>query len=571
MKILFAIKTCYKYRHRADAQRATWVPEVPKEFNGHTIDVRFFLGRGPDSYVPREDEVVFDCGDGYLDLPEKAIKTFFWALEHGYDYLCHIDDDTYARPERLLASGFERFDYVGRLRGSSGIYPAPYCSGFCYWLTRRAMHAVVRAQWNGDTADDRWIGNVLYEAGLKAEIDKRYTVAQYDAAKQPGQKGHCREDQMVGSAVYDSGLSGQADYRYAVVNALVGPDGKTRNTTSLDEPPRKGNDIIAACEFEPVEMLEVHYQFKQLQHKFITHPTYTGPGCAVCGKIETDSRHLQSKLHLLDGSLSKVDLLIKTYLRDGLLLKTIDSVQRNLPDVRMVIVDDGFDTPQKIRLYGELRRIGHTCAWLPRDSGFGAKANLGVHSVDRPYVLIGCDDFNFSPHARTGIEKMVAVLDGVPEIGVVSGRVDGNAYEFLLELGGDWCRARKGYSGEGLVNGVRYFFTDLTVNYCLVRREVFETCRWDDDVKIGGGEHGAWFIKVKRAGWRVAFIPGVSVDQFQPMKFDIHPQYLLHRFRAQNKARPCYDRIGIKHFVDEQGFCEQCGVLCTRVVLKEVV
>lgn len=527
MKILIAVKTCHKYRHRADAQRATWVPDV------QGADLKFFLGekRG---YVAQDDEVLLPVDDGYLALPQKAKATFEWALEHGYDYLFHCDDDTYVRPERLLASGFESADYSGRLRGPSGIWLAPYCSGFAYWLSARAMRAVVGKPFNGDTADDRFIGNALAEAGLQGRLDPRYMVMKCDETKLPGEKGHTREDQMVGDAVYGAGLSGRADYRYTVI---ASPN--QRNTACGIEGPREGNDIIAACEFEPEQMIAIHQQFK--------------------------SAAAAPRPRLPEGTLSSVCVLIKTFLRDGFLEAAIRGVQTRLPDVKMIVVDDGFDSSKKIALYGSLRQQGHECIWLSRDSGFGAKANAGVEVCDRPYVLIGSDDFDFlDPTVRHGIEQMVTVLDNVPELGVVSGRVDRNPYEFTLQVGDDWARQTPGYISSGVAANVPYQVTDLTVNYSLIRREVFEAVRWDNDVKIGGGEHGAFFIKVKRAGWKVAYVPGVNINQLHGNDSWLHPQYQMLRRRALAPERPCYLRIGINHYLTSAG-CEMCGRACPRI------
>lgn len=527
-RILIAVKSCHKYRHRADAQRATWVPDVQGAV------VRFFLGEAA-GYVPRPDEVVLPCSDEYLALPAKAKATFAWALDAGFDYLFHCDDDTYVRPERLLASGFENYDYVGRLRGSSGRWPAPYCSGFAYWLSRRAMQIVVERPLTSDTADDRHIGNILYDAGCKGQLDERYCVTKCDEAANPGEKGiaHTREDQMVGTAVYGAGLRGQADYRYALI---ASPSG--RNTPSSIEGPRIGNEIIAACEFEPEQMHLVHQQF-----------------------LNDEAAPVQP---IPDGPLSSVCVLIKTFLRDGFLRYVVQGLQRNLPEMKMVIVDDGFDDHKKIALYGKLREQGHHCVWLPFDSGFGAKANAGVRECDRPYVLIGSDDFDFSePGVREGIEKMVTVLDRCPDIGVVSGRVDGNPYEFMLDVGDNWAEQKAGYRGIGFAGDVEYKLCDLTVNYSLIRREVFETVRWDDDVKIGGGEHGAFFIKLKRAGWKVAYAPGANISQVRGNRAWQRAEYQAMRNRAHSPDRPCYVRIGIEHYITSGG-CEMHGAACRR-------
>lgn len=533
-RILIAIKTCFKYKHRADAQRATWVPEV------RGADVKFFLGekRG---YVPQDDEVMLSVDDGYLALPAKAKATFQWSLDHGYDYLFHCDDDTYVRPERLLASGFGAYDYVGRLRGPSGTWPAPYCSGFAYWLSRRAMQVVVGAQFDNDHADDRQIGNALNAAGLKGRLDERYRVTKCNESAVQGQKGdvHSREDQMVGTAVYGAGLSGRADYRYAVI---ASPNG--RNTSCNIEGPRQGNDLIATCEHEPADMVLIHQQF------------HNGLNSAPVKALPS-------------GKLSNVCVLVKTFMRDGFLFEAIKGIQKQLPEVKMVIVDDGFESSQKIKLYGELRQKGHECIWLPRDSGFGAKANAGVQVCDRPYVLIGSDDFNFEDKEnncaiRQGIENMVKVLKNVPEIGVVSGRVDHQPYEYKLELGDDWARATPGYYGVGLADGVAYQLTGLTVNYSLIRREVFDTVRWSERAKIGGGEHGAQFIKIARQGWKVAYVPGVNINQIHGQQSWLHPSYVMMRRRAQAPERPCYDEIGIKHFITSGG-CEQHGSACIKI------
>jgi hypothetical protein len=246
----------------------------------------------------------------------------------------------------------------------------------------------------------------------------------------------------------------------------------------------------------------------------------------------------------------------------------VNSIERCLPDVKMVIVDDGEDMREKLMLQCRLRAKGHVYHWLPKDSGFGAKANAAIPFFDRPYVLIGSDDFNFDDHnVRRGIERMVAVLDHDPEVSVASGRVDNRPYEKLLEIGDDWAKERSGFRGSKRTKGIDYQFCDLTVNYCLVRREVFDVVRWDDDVKIGGGEHGAWFIDLKRAGFKTALVSGVSVREFPANPSWRHRDYLALRGRARDPQRPCYIRRGINHYITDGG-CEMCGQECER--LKEL-
>ncbi len=420
---------------------------------------------------------------------------------------------------------------MGRFRGPSGGYPAPYCSGFAYWLSRRAFQIVAQQPIGSDTADDRWLGNVLHESGISGSLDGRYRVTKCDETLTPGYKGS-REDEMVGNALHAGGLTGRADHRYVIASSPSG-----RNTPTALEGPMEGNDIIAACEFEPAQMHAIHRQY-------------------TWGVKAKPRRSLPA------GRLSGVSILIKTFLRDGYLTRCIAGIQKTMPEVKIVVVDDGEESADKIKLQSRLRAEGHIYHWLARDSGFGAKSNAAIQFYDRPYVLIGSDDFDFADiSVRRGIERMLIVMESNPELGVVSGRVNNRPYEMLLEVGSDWVKAEPGYRGSNRVNGIDYQFTDLTVNYSLVRREVFEKARWDSDVKIGGGEHGAWFLDVRRAGWKVAVVSGASIKELPNNAGWRHPTYLTMRGRARDPERPCYIRRGINHFITSGG-CEMHGTDC---------
>jgi hypothetical protein len=421
---------------------------------------------------------LLDVDDGYRGLAEKTRGICRWANERGYERLCKLDDDVYVQPARLLRANSGWADYIGRLRGPSGSYPAPYCSGFAYWLSSKAIAIVAEAELNGDDAEDRWTANVL-------------------AAK---------------------GVLGRGDYRFAVIKS-------GRNTPSASEGPRQGNEIVAACEFTPAQMMKIH-------EDWLTEPSRAG-----------GSRPLPA------GRLSSVCVLIKTFLRDGYLFQCVKGLEEKFPEVKIVIVDDGEDSGQKIRLYSRLRDSGHACVWLPRDSGFGAKANAGVDHCDREFVLVGSDDFDFGGlGVREGVEHLATVLENVPEIGVASGRVNRRAYEATLELGDNWARETAGFYGSNKTGGVVYQLCDLTVNYSLIRRQVFDSVRWDDDVKIGGGEHGAFYIDVKRAGWKTAYVPGVNINEMPHRPAWQHPTYSAMRARARMPGRICLKRRGIDQY-----------------------
>src|SRR5579859_2366308 len=368
MKILVAVTNCWMYRSRQDVIRRTWLKDVPSE-----VDVRFFLGRVPSGMAqpktnPNLDEVWVDVDDGYTGLPAKTREMCRYALANGYSHLFKTDDDVYLRLERLVASDFAQLGhYVGRKRGPSGVWPAPYASGFSYWLSAKAMKVIAEAPLTNDPAEDRWVGNTLHQAGIPCI----------------------------------------PDYRYVVTTS-------TRNSISNSEGPRRGNPIISACEFESDrEMTRMDYEFHNVPSVTKTHQ-------------KTSS-----------SPVSKVCILLKTFLRDGYLVRTVEGIKQQLPEAKMVIVDDGYESRQKITMYAQLREMGHVAVWMPFDSGFGAKANEAVKHCDRKYVLIGSDDFAFGQnHVRADVERMVETLEQT-DLDVVSGRVNGNPYESKLQDNGN--------------------------------------------------------------------------------------------------------------------------------------
>jgi hypothetical protein len=200
-------------------------------------------------------------------------------------------------------------------------------------------------------------------------------------------------------------------------------------------------------------------------------------------------------------------------------------------------------TEEKDSYYAELEREGHVHIDLPFDAGFGAMSNAIVDALDRKYLLIGSDDFEFqSVEVQKGIERLQQVLDLCSDVDIASGRVNNRPYEFNLVDEGDVVIEIP----VKIDPEVWYQQVDLTVNYSLIRREVFQKVRWESDVKIGGAEHGAQFVKLKRAGFKTVFVPGVNINESQIRS---SARYNMYRRRALDPARPCFDRIGVKKYV----------------------
>jgi hypothetical protein len=238
---------------------------------------------------------------------------------------------------------------------------------------------------------------------------------------------------------------------------------------------------------------------------------------------------------------------IKTFLRDPQLFCAIGGIRHNLSSAKMIIADCGEHTEEKEGIFADLEREGHKTIQLPFDAGFGAMSNAIADVLDKDYLLIGSDDFDFSTEeARQGIARLKEVLDLCPEVDIASGRVNNIPYEFdLIEEDGIVTEVPLDYIDKYNPKFLWFMTCDLTVNFSLARRKVFEKVHWDADVKIGGGEHAAFFLDCKHAGFKTVYVPGVNIAEQQIRSSG---RYRHYRNRARSPERPCFVKRNITKY-----------------------
>lgn len=379
-------------------------------------------------------------------------------------------------------------DYCGRLRGASGNWPHPYASGFAYWLSAKAMRSRIKNA-TDDTAEDRCTAHALAQDGIKC----------------------------------------QADYRYVVSKSKT-------SVLSAREGPRVGNDTIAAGEYSAEELHTIHNEWLTLQSAGNPRKMPVGtPFDDVC-------------------------VLVKTIWRDGLMVRCTDSIERYMPGARIIVVDDGFESKEKSKHYYAMRSRGHSAVWMKFDSGFGAKSNEAKKHYDRKYTLIFSDDFEASEEVAQGVLKMIKVLEARPDIGVASGRVDDNPYEaFCTETVRpdgmiDVVLTPADYSDDKWerLGDIRYLMVDHTVNYNLIRREVFKHLVWNEEFPIGG-DHHTMYEQTKKAGWKVCYVDGVNVTQMKPFAGSCDPMYGNARGRARFALPSLFKRCNWASFTAIDG------------------
>jgi hypothetical protein len=132
MRLLIGVVSCARDRESHELIRQTWAKDSP-------VAVRFFVGR--DCPTTEIDEIALDVPDDWNGLPAKVHAVCRWTLFHGYDFLFKCDTDSYVSIPRLMASGFERWHYMGGCGETENVYPDACfpANGGGYSLSRRAL------------------------------------------------------------------------------------------------------------------------------------------------------------------------------------------------------------------------------------------------------------------------------------------------------------------------------------------------------------------------------------------------------------------------------------------------
>lgn len=185
MNLLIAVKSCNKHRLEGynDEIRRTWGMDVAPNY------LLFFHGEPTFEQNVHQwsDEVILSVKDDYDSLPYKtqAILKFFLLGFYSHIFLC--DTDTFVIPEKLLATGFEKYDVSGRYgsvypigqtfnfrddRGNSMPNAHPWPSGgIGYFLSRRAAQVVVDSpitHWAEDVHVGQATGPLIQSGELTA-------------------------------------------------------------------------------------------------------------------------------------------------------------------------------------------------------------------------------------------------------------------------------------------------------------------------------------------------------------------------------------------------------------------
>jgi len=230
-------------------------------------------------------------------------------------------------------------------------------------------------------------------------------------------------------------------------------------------------------------------------------------------------------------NLSNVTIAITTFLRPGYLKQALVGCLNNFPECpRIVAVDDGGYTPVADWAHSLLPVV------LPFDSGLTAKRNAAVKFTKTPYVLMASDDYDFrAPYVRAGVERLIATLDAHPEISVAVGTFNRKWYQGFLEYEpGKYIKEIPLQRDTMPTYTKPYpaFKVDIGINYFVARTAALRECPWDESIRPIGGEHGDWFLSLKKQQKVVVWVPDCYIESMLLNEKWQHSGYRDYRRRA---------------------------------------
>ncbi len=212
---------------------------------------------------------------------------------------------------------------------------------------------------------------------------------------------------------------------------------------------------------------------------------------------------------------SEIGIMIKTFLRDSKLIKTLDAIRSNVGhSYRLYIADDGGVSNEKEWQYQELEKQGHKILRMPFDSGLSSGRNAILKKIKEPLVLVMDDDILIG--GDDPLLKMKKILFSDQDIGICAGTIyeeqgepfGGKSYSngLRLEIDRGVLFRRSNIKNIIKTDGVFYWEADQVVNFFLAKREVFDDIQWDSRIKIGL-EHMDFFLRLKQTRWKAVVCP----------------------------------------------------------------
>jgi len=231
-----------------------------------------------------------------------------------------------------------------------------------------------------------------------------------------------------------------------------------------------------------------------------------------------------------------IAILITTFMRDDALFQCIKSIRKYYPDIAVFVGDNGKSNKKKSDFCKS-----HNCTYVqaPFDCGVGATRNFVFKKIPVKYkfVMICEDDIIFA--AETKLENWITLLEAKPDVGIAGGILKKQDKTKLIPQHYEaWLYAKAAMLYVERLDkfnwnmdcGVRYAYCDIVINVFMMRRQVWDSWKWDEKIKTWPEHEDFFFGLKKNTNWKVIYTDAVSMIH-KSMSYD--DEYSQYRMRME--------------------------------------
>jgi len=258
-----------------------------------------------------------------------------------------------------------------------------------------------------------------------------------------------------------------------------------------------------------------------------------------------------------------IAVIIPSFTRINKTIEEIKSIRRYYPTtIRFYVGNQDKFNIREMGFFKELEKEGHKIYNLPFNCGLSFARNFLIKQSTEPYILIIDNDFDF--YEQTNLNTLKQVLNEDKYIGISAGRVnnrDIHTYDmyldninhqfYLIDKESREWKTTKEYPY------IKYYYSQLALNFFLAKREIFEDIMWDERLKMV--EHNDFFFRLKKTKWKVTYVPSVVVNH--QMKDDTSKYAKTRTDNKRDSWKIYLEKMGLKtlkdlHKVSEHKFRE---------------
>jgi hypothetical protein len=225
-----------------------------------------------------------------------------------------------------------------------------------------------------------------------------------------------------------------------------------------------------------------------------------------------------------------VTAIVKLFLRDDYSMECIRSLRTNYPSIRIIALDDGIHSEEKDAFFAS-SSIEYIKTEF--DIGLGAARNILSRAVKTKYILVGDDDFFYTPCC--GLHNLLHLMDVAD---IACGRVeeDGKFKDYQCNISRQddgtlkWTNVVPDYAFH---DGIPYQKVDLAFNFYIAKTAKIRGL-WDDRIKVAY-EHSDFFLSAKAQGLTAVYTTFATVIH-KPLHIPrVHGKYSEFRNRKSDK------------------------------------